>query len=180
MLRRGTAVGDDGFTVVELLIVILLLGIVGAVTTTGLVQSTRSSQRAQDRIHAFNELQIGLERATRELRAADPVLTAADDDVTVQIYRDGQCFRHRIHVDAGELRTGSSATCGSSTTISTSSVVRDVQNPDTMPVFRYVTRRGATTTVIAEMAAIEITLVRAIPGQPAVQVSSIVHVRNYT
>lgn len=169
---------DGGFTLVELLVAIVLLGIVGGVTTTGLVQSFRTSERAQNRIQAFNELQIGMERITRELRAADPVVSAGGNEILLDVRRGGACIRHRFQYTSGAVRGGRSTTC-SGAAIPMSSLIADVQNTAAQPVFSYLDERGVATTTVEDMAAIRITFVRAIANQPAVELTSIVNVRNY-
>lgn len=110
MLTRARPAGDDtGFTLVELLVTITILAVVGALMLTGLVQALRTNEDAQDRIDAFNRLQIATERMVRELRAADPLepqrptTALRPDDVEVQIRRGGDCVRWRYRLAAGQL-----------------------------------------------------------------------------
>lgn len=95
---------ESGFSLVELLVVILLLGVVGSVVVTGLVSAMRHTQESQQRIEAMAELQRAAERITRELRAACPVMDMADDDVTVAIHRDGDTRYHQFYRDGTQLR----------------------------------------------------------------------------
>jgi prepilin-type N-terminal cleavage/methylation domain-containing protein len=192
VLRLPDRRDDGGFTLVELLVVIVLIGIVGAVTTTGLVQSMRASQRAQDRTAAFNELEIAMERLTRELRAADPIISISPTDVIVRVERGGTCQLHRYTHTGTEVRYGTASGCTATTTSATTRIVEDVQNTTpTGAVFRYLTQAQAaqaslpeahqsTVTDVEDVAAIWITLVREIPGQQDVRVSSVVNVRNFS
>jgi prepilin-type N-terminal cleavage/methylation domain-containing protein len=93
---------EDGFTLVELLVVILLLGVVGSVVTAGLVSAMGHTRDSQERIHAMAELQRSAERITREMRAACPVMAIDDDDVTVAIQRGGETVYHQFYRDADD------------------------------------------------------------------------------
>jgi prepilin-type N-terminal cleavage/methylation domain-containing protein len=93
---------EGGFTLVELLVVILLLGVVGSIVTAGLVNAMQHTRNSQERIHAMAELQRGAERITRELRAACPVMAMDDDDVTVAVQRDGETSYHQFYRDAND------------------------------------------------------------------------------
>ena len=121
MLRMRSRLGDDdGFQLVELMVVVLLLMIVSGVATTGIVTGLRSSTRSQIRMDAHAELQTALERISREVRVADgeaypagvdgPLLVANADELAVDVYRDMDSdgtlerWRHRFHQPAaGEL-----------------------------------------------------------------------------
>lgn len=59
---------ETGFSLVELLVVIVILGVVGGITLTGLVQGMQTSARADERIEGFSELQRASERVSRDLR----------------------------------------------------------------------------------------------------------------
>ena len=88
--REGTMsenVEEGGFTLVELLVVILILGIIGAFTTTSLVQGLKVSNEADRRIQALTELQQAGERVSRELRMACSVEVAQPDAVVLDILR---------------------------------------------------------------------------------------------
>ena len=92
--RRGDARGDAGFTLVELLVVTVLLGIVGSITVAGLVRAFDSSRQTSARTHAIHELELSLQQVGRELRAADPLFITADGDyprrVAAEVVRDRQ------------------------------------------------------------------------------------------
>ncbi|QBI21505.1 prepilin-type N-terminal cleavage/methylation domain-containing protein [Egibacter rhizosphaerae] len=80
-------VNEDGFTLVELLVVVLLLGVLGAAITSGIV-SAHSAQRAQiERSDALAELRTAAERVSRDVRAADPLLFAEADRLEAKVDR---------------------------------------------------------------------------------------------
>ena len=101
-LRRLHA-GEDGVTLPELLIVMLLAAIIGGYLTSSLVQGMRTAGRAQERVYALTDLERVTQRVTRELRAADPLLSAGPDQVEATVYRDGQRLRFRFTLADGVL-----------------------------------------------------------------------------
>jgi prepilin-type N-terminal cleavage/methylation domain-containing protein len=86
--RRTRAREEDGFTLVELLVVVFLIAIVGTVLASGLVQGIRTTNYTQNRAEALAHTQTGIERLSRELRAAEFVGVAASDHVELAIRRD--------------------------------------------------------------------------------------------
>ena len=104
-ILRSEPRGDRaGFTLVELLIVVFLLAIVGSIVGVSMVRGLRAESHAQARIEAFEDMQIGLERMSREVRAARfPLLEAAEDEVKLDVLRGGQCLRFHYWVEDGQL-----------------------------------------------------------------------------
>lgn len=103
--RAGT---QRGFTLVEFLVVVVLLGVVGGIVTTSLIRGMHSTERVDARVTALTDLQRTVERIGRELRAADPLVLPANadtfhDEVRADVYRDGARYRYRYYlVDAGD------------------------------------------------------------------------------
>lgn len=87
---------------VELLIMIVLIGVVGSVVTSGLVQGMRTTMRGQERAYALADLQRGADRVGRELRSGEPV--ALDSaSASVDVFRDGKRFRYTYTISGGVL-----------------------------------------------------------------------------
>ncbi|HWH31480.1 MAG TPA: type II secretion system protein [Egibacteraceae bacterium] len=105
---------ERGFTVVEVLVTMSITVVVGALVVTSLIQGSRSTVAAQDRSEGIAELQLALERLSRELRAADPLTAAEADSVELEITRDGQVRRIAYAVTGRELVE--SRTVGAATT----------------------------------------------------------------
>ena len=100
---------QGGFTLVELLVVLLLLGVVGSIVAGGLVRGMRADAQAQARIEAFEDMQVALERVSREVRAAStpPPESVLDFDkdgkwLQLQVLREGTCIRFTYEVDADD------------------------------------------------------------------------------
>jgi prepilin-type N-terminal cleavage/methylation domain-containing protein len=99
MPRVSACRSDAGFTLVELLVVVLLLGVVGGIVTSGLVSAMQNTRASQARIEAMAELQRGAERITREFRAACPVMSMGSEQVVVGVVRGGETQYHEFYRD---------------------------------------------------------------------------------
>ena len=64
---------EDGFTVLELIIVTALLGVVMSLVGAGLVNMTRVTRSTDDRSRADTELRQAIEAMARDIRAANPI-----------------------------------------------------------------------------------------------------------
>lgn len=94
---------DGGFTLVELLVVMVILGVVGTVTVAGITSGLRTTSYAQARVDTLAETQTTLERISREIRAGHPLREITDDRMTLDVCRDGQLRHYRYTVQqAGE------------------------------------------------------------------------------
>lgn len=69
---RGRAALNHGFTLVELILVIIVLGILATVTTSYLGLGVRMYTEANDRAQLLNQSRFAIERLTRELRNVVP------------------------------------------------------------------------------------------------------------
>jgi prepilin-type N-terminal cleavage/methylation domain-containing protein len=114
MLKLPSRRGDDGFTLVELLVVLILMGVVGGVAMTAIVTSLQSAAVTQSRVEALHELETALQRITRDLRVADPLRLSPDatestlelfeTDLGATIQRGGatEQVRYRLIGDADD------------------------------------------------------------------------------
>lgn len=156
MLTRPDHTHDDGYTLVELLVVMVIMAVVGTMVVTSFVAASRSSARATDRVDALNDLRPAAERLTRDLRAASPLVLDAggayDTSVGMQLTRGGEDLEHTYYLTgtAGSWELWSRRerveADGTVTTLDTGSLVAEVTNTATQPVFTYYDAEGAAIT----------------------------------
>lgn len=86
--------GEQGFTLVELLVALVILGVVGGMVMTAVVTSLQAATATTSRVIALDELQTAMQRVSRDLRAAELFIitdtTAVDREVTVVVFRNGE------------------------------------------------------------------------------------------
>lgn len=173
---------DDGFSLIELLVVMVLFGVIGGVVTNAIFSTLRSAAVTSSRIEAQHELELGLQRITRDLRAASPIVLSAggdyDTEVGATISREGDVstVSYLVTEVAGEqrlVREDSGRT-----------LVSFIDNGD-VPVFRYLDPLGNEIsctddcdTAYLRARQIEIRLVRAIDDRPPVEAETRVNIRN--
>jgi prepilin-type N-terminal cleavage/methylation domain-containing protein len=99
---------EGGFTLIELLVVVIILGVIGSIVTSSVISALVSTRRGEQRVHALNDLQRGIERVGRELRAADPLVLEPGMDpsegVGAEIIRDGQRIEYRYYLIEADER----------------------------------------------------------------------------
>jgi prepilin-type N-terminal cleavage/methylation domain-containing protein len=198
---------EDAFTLVELLVVILIFGVIGSIVTSSIISSFVSTRRGEQRVHALNDLQKGIERVGRELRAADPLVLQAGADpaesVGAEIVRGGQRVQYRYYlVDLGEsveLREDVVRRTLEGQLVSQSQglFIADIANLETgTPLFTYYyTEPGTRQLRRIDCAAegltesqclqrhttatqVRLTLEKRLPEQPEIQVETVVNIRS--
>lgn len=184
MNRYRSAAG--GFTLVELLVVLLIFSVVGAMVAASMVRGLRADAQARDRIEAFEDMQIAMERVSREVRAADPILAAdtVSDALTVRVRRDAACHDFTYEAGGGTLDvTQVRYTADCSTALGTSQLrlLRDLE--PTTAVFEFRDQGGAALTGASitpgSIATVRISFEHVLElGQEPVTVSTVVGVRN--
>jgi prepilin-type N-terminal cleavage/methylation domain-containing protein len=170
-----------GFTVVELLVVMVLLGIVGGVVGSAIVSGFRSSRATTARTVALHELEIALQRMTRDLRAADPLVLSESGDYASQlgarVDRDGtrSVVSYEIQIDDGVQQL---------VRVDTGQTLVSLVDNGGEPVFRYLNAEGVEIPCSSDCASaylatsrVEIRLVREIPGSEPVRAITSVGVR---
>ena len=176
--RRDARREESGFSLVELLVVMIILGAVGSIVTLAVTTTLRSAGATTSRVIALDELQTAMQRVTRDLRAAELFIitdtTAAKRTVTADVFRNGQVVRVTYSV---EERDGVDVLIREDTG---QTLITLVDN-DTEPVFTYLDAKGEPipeTGDPAKARQIRIRFVRGIDGRAPVIVESLVNVRN--
>ena len=100
MSGEGLLEQEDGLTLIELLVVIVLLGVVGAITISGIVTSQRAARWQVEYTHTLNESKKALERITGDIRGANPLLVAEADRLEFEMVRSAG--RHTVTVETSE------------------------------------------------------------------------------
>lgn len=191
MMRRAAARlrdGQGGLTLVELLVVMGLLTVVGAIAMSGLVRGMQTATYSQQRGDAVQATQIALERVSRELRAADPLRAAAPGAVTVDVYRQGALLQYEFRVEAAgttfelvqELRRFDDPTADPTSdtpdAVTESVLVSDLVDED---VFVLLDASGTAGASAADTRQVQIVLERAVDGEvDPIEVTTTVKVRN--
>lgn len=177
-LERTGPDTEAGFTLVELLVVMLIMGIVGAFTMSSLVRGLQVSNDADLRIQALTDLQQSGQRVSRELRMACLVSTADPDVVVLDLLRDGRRYRYRIEVTTeGVLQADvdSVAPDGATTDVRVERIAEDITNGDAL--FTYIGSNGAAVTVPSQVRDVTMTLRRQ-AADDVVEWTGDLHLRN--
>jgi len=80
---------ERGFSLVELMVVILVLGVMMGAILGSLEATHRAAPQDQERADVIRDTQSGLNRMTRELRHAYKVTSAGKWSITAAIYKNG-------------------------------------------------------------------------------------------
>lgn len=182
-MRRLRTTADGGFTLVEVLVVLVLMGVVGGVVVSSITTSFRSSANTTSRIVALQELEVALQRMTRDLRAADPLSLSTTGNFSRElgatIDRGGSISTvtyEIVEVDGDQQLVR----------IDTGQTLVSLVDNGGQPVFRYLDDEGAdvvctpdcATAYLRDTARIEIRLVRALPDGQDVRATTSVGIRS--
>jgi len=81
---------DEGVSLVEMLIAMLIALVVGGVAMQSVVANLQSQRRLTDQTRVLTDAKVALERMTRDLRGANPLDAAGPAAATMSIVRAGQ------------------------------------------------------------------------------------------
>lgn len=186
--------GDDGVSLIELMIVIILLAIISGIVSTAMIGAMRGTRQHQNRSYAVSSLQTQLERVARDIRVADPVRAASATSVTFDLYKGATCVRRTWSVVNGALTVASTtyaawSSCAAypatatPTSSSTTTAIAALGNGAT-PVFTFADGIGAplpSTPTLSSIGSIAVTLVQSVPeGRVGPTFSTSVGVKNAT
>ena len=80
MLTSRLMRDQRAYSLIEIVVVLVILGIVGAVIVGGVARSAQVDREIRARITTFENLQIAMERMTRDIRAASTPLVIEDPE----------------------------------------------------------------------------------------------------
>jgi hypothetical protein len=96
-----------------MLVVIVLFAIMGSLVASASITTLRQTNHTQRRAAGSQADQTALDRISRDLRVADPVISAGTNDITILVARASGCTQHRYYLDAASrLLMTSQATSG--------------------------------------------------------------------
>lgn len=103
---------ERGFSLIELLVVMVILGVIGGVVTSAIITAMNSARETTSRTQAIHELEVSLERIGRELRAADPILPSGStprryhEHLGAEVVRDRKVLvvSYQVEVDGDHQR----------------------------------------------------------------------------
>ena len=79
---RTWVAGQKGFTLVEIVMVIVILGVIGAFTFSFVADGVRAFQKSRDRKDLYDQGRLALERMVRELRDGKEITDCSSDSIT--------------------------------------------------------------------------------------------------
>lgn len=177
---------DAGVTLVELLIVILLVGVVGSIVTSGVMNGLQASNRGQARVQALVELETAIHRVTREVRAAAPIHVAEPHRMVVTSLRGEGRVRWTFTATPAALTVArvefaDRFTTAPSATVAASPLVSDLVLA--APTFTYTKADGSawvpgTDTNPGDIHRVTVTLSRDLRQQEPIEVETGVYVRS--
>ena len=195
---------DDGVTIVELLVVMVLVGIIGGFVTTSLVTGLQTARATSERAIALHDLERSLQVVGRELRVADPLILDEGREfgtsIGALVVRDGQAQQHTFTLETTsegrflvqqtnvyELADVGSAGPDDATPLSSQprrNLVTDVDD-DLQTVFRYLDQRGEAYSCPDDVPVtacrphqVVIELVRTLPGGQEIRADTTIGIRN--
>ena len=97
LLRKAPARlmrGQKGFTLVEIIVVIVILGIIGGITFQFVAHGVDAFKMARDRKELYDQGRLALERMAREIRDAYYIeaTESTDDEITFKRKHPGEAF----------------------------------------------------------------------------------------
>lgn len=174
--ERSKPGAEDGFTAVELMVVIAIMGMVMAMVMSSVITTMQSQRRQLERLEALNEVKNSLHRVTRDLRGADPLVGPLEADrIEMTVVRHGEERGVTVLLDGDVLELEEVSTAGAVT----HTLATGLDPAATM--FRYFDAAGAELVppaAVADVVAVEIQLRRILPEATDIEFRDRIMVRN--
>jgi type II secretory pathway pseudopilin PulG len=138
-----------------MLVVIVILGIVSAVVSAAIISSLRVQQVTESNVTSTSAARTAIERMSRDIRTANPLVTAQANLITFDMYYGTRCERRTYSVVSGSLvlsraQFAAGVRCGAYGAVpgaaTTTTVIENVTNSTATPLFRYYRWDSATKT----------------------------------
>lgn len=174
---------DRAFTLIETLVVLLILGVVGAVFASSMVGAMKADRKTRARADVQAALILAAQHVTKEVRVAAPLVSMSATAVTADVYRafGGPRYRHTFTIAGGQLtevvQVFNPATSAAPSATTTRVLTTSLQAAS---AFTARDRAGVVTTTATKVASIDIDLVGLAAESPTpVTTSTTVFLRNY-
>lgn len=140
---RHKASNDDGFTLVEVLVALMLLAVLSTIIATIAINSTKANGKVSQRARVQSQLNDALTRVSNHIGQADDfTVTGPLELVTTETDPDaGMCTLIRYKVTSNQALAVSRATCSATPVWSTPDPVVDHLNTVGSP-FTYYDKAG--------------------------------------
>ncbi|HWC33804.1 MAG TPA: prepilin-type N-terminal cleavage/methylation domain-containing protein [Mycobacteriales bacterium] len=136
VLRSGER-SDAGFTLTELLVSIVLFGVVSAMVTTASISGLHRQTQVANRDAVLAQMRTVLQRVDRDIRSADPLLSASSTQLVLEEAQPGATRVMTYSLTGSELVVDESTTTsnGLTTTAPHKVLLQDVVATPSSPVF---------------------------------------------
>jgi type II secretory pathway pseudopilin PulG len=120
---------------VELVVGMVLMAVVGTIVLDGVIGGFKAQRVMESRSAELASLRTAVQRVTRELREADPVLSASATSITIEHATDAGSVQRTWWLDSasGSLKAKSVVTANGVTTTTPESVVVSGLDTATLP-----------------------------------------------
>jgi type II secretory pathway pseudopilin PulG len=135
---RAARRDDAGYSLIELLAVMFMVGIIGTVVGMAIILGLRSTRQQQNRSTVVSQVQTALDRMERDLRTADPLQTATATSISMTVNRLAGCLvkTYSLNTGTGTL-TEAQSNCSGGTSTTRTLVTGLTNNATSNPLFTY-------------------------------------------
>lgn len=177
---------DDGFTLIEMLVVVVIMGVIGGIFFSTVVNAARVDDATRSRADAQEAVTLALERVTKEVRVAAPLVSVSPTSVVVDVYPtqpSGSTLRerHTFTLTGTELQQQVQVFSPATSTIANSTSTRVLADGVVAAgtAFTAKDRAGAATTLPSKVASLDISLQRGTATAKPFVAATTIFLRNY-